>query len=293
MSTSGRPPISYHRLASYPGQPSSHGASSSGGLGSSPAATRSHMLLRIIQSTMPLLLACIICSLLTYTFLHGRQPHASSSMQTAEALEALVSTGAWRQLPGGHSELVVRIEGLDALQVATTARLLDKATGRKGGAGLVGQSGAGELVIMGVEDQQQQQQSQPQQQQQQQQQKTPRQQQRLADPVQEEAAAAAAAKLTARAVAAAKEKKEQEQKSKAQRAIGAASSTPFGLTGRMRVALVNHAPYHLEVVAGWLHVLNQLPVEVIWYQVGQGSKGKLSAEGLLEATVSVGRWERV
>lgn len=44
----------------------------------------------------------------------------------------------------------------------------------------------------------------------------------------------------------------------------------YKATGRrMTVAIVNEAPYHLEIVAGFLHVLGQLPVDVTWYQAGQ------------------------
>jgi hypothetical protein len=50
---------------------------------------------------------------------------------------------------------------------------------------------------------------------------------------------------------------------------------------RMRVAIVNEAPYHLEIVAGFLHVLSQLPVDVTWYQAGQ-SVPAFSAVDLLE-----------
>jgi hypothetical protein len=54
---------------------------------------------------------------------------------------------------------------------------------------------------------------------------------------------------------------------------------------RMRVAVVNEAPYHLEVVAGLLHVLATLPVDVTWYQAGQVTAGgALSPTDLLEAT---------
>lgn len=38
---------------------------------------------------------------------------------------------------------------------------------------------------------------------------------------------------------------------------------------RMTVAVVNEAPYHMEIVAGFLHILSQLPVDVTWYQAGQ------------------------
>ncbi len=52
---------------------------------------------------------------------------------------------------------------------------------------------------------------------------------------------------------------------------------------RLRVALVNHAPYHLEIVAGFLHVLSQLPVDVTWYQAGQSVPG-YSPVQLMEVT---------
>lgn len=42
---------------------------------------------------------------------------------------------------------------------------------------------------------------------------------------------------------------------------------------RMTVAVINEAPYHLEIVAGFLHVLGQLPVDVTWYQAGQDVPG--------------------
>ncbi|KAI8468518.1 MAG: hypothetical protein J3K34DRAFT_477893 [Monoraphidium minutum] len=58
---------------------------------------------------------------------------------------------------------------------------------------------------------------------------------------------------------------------------------PYGASGRTRVALVNHAPYHLEIVAGWLAALRQLPVEVVWYQAGQYSPDRnFTAAELLE-----------
>jgi hypothetical protein len=58
----------------------------------------------------------------------------------------------------------------------------------------------------------------------------------------------------------------------------------------MTVAVVNHAPYHLEIVAGWLHVLSQLPTEVIWYQAGQASPdGSYPPQRLLDIQV---RWCR-
>jgi len=70
---------------------------------------------------------------------------------------------------------------------------------------------------------------------------------------------------------------------RAQRREGAALP-PFGGSGRMTVALVNHAPYHLEIVAGWLHILKSMPVEVVWYQAGQFTPdGNFTAEELLEA----------
>jgi hypothetical protein len=50
---------------------------------------------------------------------------------------------------------------------------------------------------------------------------------------------------------------------------------------RLRVAIVNEAPYHLEIVAGFLHVLAQLPVDVTWYQAGQNVPA-FSAVDLLE-----------
>eukprot|EP00879_Flechtneria_rotunda_P003455 GHRR01003684.1.p1 GENE.GHRR01003684.1~~GHRR01003684.1.p1 ORF type:complete len:543 (+),score=179.83 GHRR01003684.1:546-2174(+) len=53
---------------------------------------------------------------------------------------------------------------------------------------------------------------------------------------------------------------------------------------RMTVALVNEAPYHLEIVAGFLTVLKQLPVDVTWYQAGQSTPegGVLTPVELLE-----------
>lgn len=54
---------------------------------------------------------------------------------------------------------------------------------------------------------------------------------------------------------------------------------------RMRVALVNEAPYHLEIVAGLLQVLNDMPVDVTWYQAGQTTvDGTLSATELIDVT---------
>lgn len=51
---------------------------------------------------------------------------------------------------------------------------------------------------------------------------------------------------------------------------------------RLRVAIVNEAPYHLEIVAGFLHVLSQLPVDVTWYQAGQNVPA-VSAVDLVES----------
>jgi hypothetical protein len=57
----------------------------------------------------------------------------------------------------------------------------------------------------------------------------------------------------------------------------------------MTVALVNHAPYHLEIVAGFLHICNQLPLDVTWYQAGQQTAdGILSATQLVEMQVCWG-----
>lgn len=54
---------------------------------------------------------------------------------------------------------------------------------------------------------------------------------------------------------------------------------------RMRVAVVNEAPYHLEVVAGLLQALNDMPVDVTWYQAGQTTvDGTLSPTELVEVT---------
>jgi hypothetical protein len=54
---------------------------------------------------------------------------------------------------------------------------------------------------------------------------------------------------------------------------------------RMRVAVVNEAPYHLEIVAGLLQVLNQMPVDVTWYQASQTTAdGTLTPTELLEVT---------
>ena len=87
------------------------------------------------------------------------------------------------------------------------------------------------------------------------------------------AAAAAAAGPAAKAAAGA-----------AAAGAAAAAPLPYGHTGKLRAAVVNHAPYHLEVVAGWLHVLAALDAEVIWYQAGQVTPdGNFTAEGLLEA----------
>ncbi len=49
----------------------------------------------------------------------------------------------------------------------------------------------------------------------------------------------------------------------------------FGLPGpgRPRIALVNHAPYHLEIVAGMLHLFQDYPCTLVWYQAGQASPG--------------------
>lgn len=53
----------------------------------------------------------------------------------------------------------------------------------------------------------------------------------------------------------------------------------------MRVALVNEAPYHLEIVAGLLQVLNTMPVDVTWYQAGQTTvDGTLTPTELIEVT---------
>jgi hypothetical protein len=54
---------------------------------------------------------------------------------------------------------------------------------------------------------------------------------------------------------------------------------------RLRVAVVNEAPYHLEIVAGLLQVLNDMPVDVTWYQAGQTTvDGTLSATELIDVT---------
>lgn len=57
-------------------------------------------------------------------------------------------------------------------------------------------------------------------------------------------------------------------------------------TGRqMRVAVVNDAPYHLEIVAGLLQVLSSMPVDVTWYQAGQTTAdGTLTAAELVDVT---------
>jgi hypothetical protein len=66
----------------------------------------------------------------------------------------------------------------------------------------------------------------------------------------------------------------------------AAPPVPFGISGKMTVALVNNAPYHLEIVAGWLHVLRSMQVELIWYQAGQFTPdGNFTPEELLAAQV--------
>lgn len=54
---------------------------------------------------------------------------------------------------------------------------------------------------------------------------------------------------------------------------------------RMRVAVVNDAPYHLEIVAGLLQVLGGMPVDVTWYQAEQTTAdGTLSPTELVEVT---------
>lgn len=54
---------------------------------------------------------------------------------------------------------------------------------------------------------------------------------------------------------------------------------------RMRVAVVNDAPYHLEIVAGLLQVLGGMPVDVTWYQAEQKTPdGTLSPTELVEVT---------
>jgi len=60
----------------------------------------------------------------------------------------------------------------------------------------------------------------------------------------------------------------------------------FKQTGRqMRVAVVNDAPYHLEIVAGLLQVLSSMPVDVTWYQAGQTTAdGTLTAAELVDVT---------
>jgi hypothetical protein len=53
----------------------------------------------------------------------------------------------------------------------------------------------------------------------------------------------------------------------------------------MRVAVVNEAPYHLEIVAGLLQALDGMPVDVTWYQAGQTTAdGTLSPTELVEVT---------
>eukprot|EP00878_Enallax_costatus_P019474 GHUV01020546.1.p1 GENE.GHUV01020546.1~~GHUV01020546.1.p1 ORF type:complete len:437 (-),score=118.80 GHUV01020546.1:840-2150(-) len=100
------------------------------------------------------------------------------------------------------------------------------------------------------------------------------------------AAADAAAKAATTVVAAATQvaKEPQPQVQRAQPAQPAAVHPPLAPTDaatrwakatrrRMTVAVVNEAPYHLEIVAGFLHILGQLPVEVTWYQAGQQVPG--------------------
>lgn len=54
---------------------------------------------------------------------------------------------------------------------------------------------------------------------------------------------------------------------------------------RMRVAVVNEAPYHLEIVAGLLQVLQGMPVDVTWYQAGQTTAdGTLNPTELVDVT---------
>lgn len=54
---------------------------------------------------------------------------------------------------------------------------------------------------------------------------------------------------------------------------------------RMRVAIVNEAPYHLEIVAGLLQMVSGMPVDVTWYQAGQvTADGVLSPVELVELT---------
>lgn len=54
---------------------------------------------------------------------------------------------------------------------------------------------------------------------------------------------------------------------------------------RMRVAVVNDAPFHLEIVAGLLQVLGGMPVDVTWYQAKQETaEESISPTELVERT---------
>lgn len=72
------------------------------------------------------------------------------------------------------------------------------------------------------------------------------------------------------------ERKQQLQKLAALAAAGGttASSGAAAVAGsskkKLHIAIVNHAPYHLEVVAGLIHVFKSLPCTLVWYQVGHG-----------------------
>jgi hypothetical protein len=94
-------------------------------------------------------------------------------------------------------------------------------------------------------------------------------------------AADAAGKSAAAAAAAAKAAAAKPQRPPPLAPTDAAERWLKATGRRMRVAIVNEAPYHLEIVAGFLHVLSQLPVDVTWYQAGQNVPA-FSAVDLLE-----------
>lgn len=98
------------------------------------------------------------------------------------------------------------------------------------------------------------------------------------------AAADAAGKAAPAVVAAAAQSAKAPQPQQSQHAQPAGAHPPLASTDaatqwakaarrRMTVAIVNEAPYHLEIVAGFLHIFSQLPVEVTWYQAGQDVPG--------------------
>ncbi|GBF95428.1 hypothetical protein Rsub_08390 [Raphidocelis subcapitata] len=250
----------YHRLPSYGQLPASHGGASGGGSCRSRA-------LRAMRSSLPLLLACLLSSSLTYAVvIYTMQTRAppGHGLPAGSPADGLPGGAALRGLPGGGAVGAGRFAAGEQQQqqqqqgqggsaaaaaAAVAAARVAATTQRQQGAAAAQQKAADAAA--------------------------PNPQQLPAPartPLHEPADAAAPAPAASAADAAA-----------AEAAANAAALAAFGRSGRMTVAIVNHAPYHLEIVAGWLHVLSQLPTEVIWYQAGQASPaGSYSPQLLLE-----------